>query len=39
LAQINARLPLDVPTGEAVPLFIGVAPGAFDAQNVTIAIH
>ncbi len=39
LVQINARLPLDVPAGDAVPLYIGLSPDAGVEQVVTIAIR
>ncbi len=39
LAQINARLPPDVPPGDAVALFFGVSSCTGVEQVVTIAIR
>jgi uncharacterized protein (TIGR03437 family) len=39
LVQINARLPLDVPVGDAVPLYFGLSPETAVEQVVTIAIR
>ncbi len=39
LVQINARLPLDVPAGDAVPLFFGLPSYTSVEQAVTIAIR
>jgi len=39
LVQINARLPEDVPPGDAVPLYFGLAPNLDVEQVVTIAIR
>jgi hypothetical protein len=37
LVQINAQLPLDVPPGDAVPLYFGLDPDSSIEQMVTIA--
>jgi uncharacterized protein (TIGR03437 family) len=39
LAQINIRLPPDVPSGDAVPLFFGFTSNVRLEQVVTIAIR
>jgi uncharacterized protein (TIGR03437 family) len=39
LVQINARLPLDVPSGSAVPVFFGLDSSATVEQTVTIAVR
>ncbi len=39
LIQINARLPVDVPVGDAVPLYFGLDPDSGIEQVVTIAIR
>jgi hypothetical protein len=36
---INAQLPLDVPPGDAVPLYLGLDPNSSVEQMVTIAIE
>ncbi|HEY6342780.1 MAG TPA: hypothetical protein VIY49_14915 [Bryobacteraceae bacterium] len=39
LVQINAQLPMDVPTGDAVPVYFGLDPNSSVEQMVTIAIQ
>jgi uncharacterized protein (TIGR03437 family) len=39
LVQINAQLPLDVPPGDAVPLYFGLDPNSSIEQMVTIAVQ
>jgi uncharacterized protein (TIGR03437 family) len=39
LVQINVRLPLDVPTGDAAALFFRLSPGTTVEETVTIALR